>query len=106
MKSIVRFNMDSYLIGLNTFETISMFDHVQQALTGMKKKLAKVSHHINGIERKQSKLDTNADKMIEKLKAYRELKQEVTALRKAQNRPTSKDIRMRKDRRSQLNMQG
>lgn len=28
MKSVVRFNMDSYLLGLNTFEVISMFDHV------------------------------------------------------------------------------
>ena len=29
MKSIVRFNLDSYLLGLNTFETISTFDHIQ-----------------------------------------------------------------------------
>ena len=83
MKSIVRFNLDAYLIGLNTFETISMFDHVQQAMTGMKKKLNKASQHIDNIEKKQNKLDSNADKMIEKMKAYRELKSEVANLNKA-----------------------
>ena len=43
MRSIVRFNMDSYLLGLNSFEFISMFDHVHQATRGMKKKLKKVN---------------------------------------------------------------
>ena len=99
MKSIVRFNMDSYLLGLNTFETISMFDHVHQAMTGLKKKLSKVSGHLDSIEKKQTKLDANADKMIEKLKAFRELKREVTTLNRAQNRPSSKDPRNRNDRR-------
>ena len=52
MKSIVRYNSDSYLLGLNTFEVISMFDHVQQAMTGMKKKLVKINQHIQSVEKK------------------------------------------------------
>ena len=108
LKSMVRFNMDSYLLGLNTFETISMFDHVQQAMTGMKKKLSKVSQHIDNIEKKQNKLDSNTEKMIEKMRAYRELKKEVANLNKAQeqSRPSSKDPRPRKIRKGQKQMQG
>ena len=43
-------------------------------MTGIKKKLNKVSQHIDNIEKKQNKLDSNTDKMIEKMKAYRDLK--------------------------------
>ncbi len=66
--------MDSYLLGLNTFEAISMFDHVKIAMNGIKQKLKKVSHHIDNIEMKQARLDSNAEKMISKLQAYRALK--------------------------------
>ena len=52
LKSIVRFNMDSGLLGLNTFEVISMFDQVHGALGGMKRKLKKVSQNIESIEKK------------------------------------------------------
>lgn len=80
MKSIVKFNLDSGLLGLNTFEVISMFDQVHQALSGMKRKLKKVSQNIESIEKKQLKLDFNADKMIEKMRSLRTLKQEVRNL--------------------------
>jgi len=96
MKSIVRFNMDSHLLGLNTFEAISMFDHVHQAMSGMKKKLKKVSYHIDNIEKRQAKLDVNADKMISKLQAYRALKKEVANLNRAKRLPSSKNPRKRK----------
>jgi len=80
LKSIVKFNLDSGLLGLNTFEVISMFDQVHQALSGMKRKLKKVSQNIESIEKKQLKLDFNADKMIEKMRSLRTLKQEVRNL--------------------------
>ena len=107
MKSVVRFNLDSYLLGLNTFEVISMFDHVQQAMTGMKKKLVKINQHIDSIEKRQAKLDTNADKMIEKMQAYRELKKEVANLNRTQERvkrQNSKEPRNMKARRGQGKM--
>ena len=109
MKSVVRFNLDSYLLGLNTFEVISMFDHVQQAMTGMKKKLVKINQHIDSIEKRQAKLDTNADKMIEKMQAYRALKKEVANLNRTQERvkrQNSKEPRNMKARRGQGKMQG
>lgn len=76
----MKFNLDSGLLGLNTFEVISMFDQVHQALSGMKRKLKKVSQNIESIEKKQLKLDFNADKMIEKMRSLRTLKQEVRNL--------------------------
>ena len=81
--------MDSGLLGLNTFEVISMMDQTHQALGGVKKKLKKVSQNIDAIEKKQSRLEINADKMMEKMRAYRALKQEVRGLNN--KRTNSKD---------------
>ena len=93
LKSMVKFNLDSYLLGLNSFETIAMTDHVTEAMNGMKKKLAKVTNHLDSIEKKQAKFDSNCMKMMEKLKAYRELKREVDNLKRAKSRerPGSKE---------------
>ena len=59
-------------------------------MTGMKKKLVKVSQYIDNIERKQNKLDSNAEKMIDKMKAYRELKKEVANLNRVQREQRKK----------------
>lgn len=68
-----------------------MFDQVHGALSGMKRKLKKVTQNIESIEKKQTKLDYNAEKMIEKMKAFRSLKQEVKNLNN--KRLGSKDSR-------------
>ena len=81
-----------------------MFDHVKQAINGMKNKLNRVSQHIDSIEKRQTKLDHGVDKMIDKMKAYRELKKEVQGLNRAQNRIGGQEARNRKSRVSQKKM--
>eukprot|EP00354_Favella_ehrenbergii_P001912 CAMPEP_0170470912 /NCGR_PEP_ID=MMETSP0123-20130129/13250_1 /TAXON_ID=182087 /ORGANISM="Favella ehrenbergii, Strain Fehren 1" /LENGTH=50 /DNA_ID=CAMNT_0010738271 /DNA_START=372 /DNA_END=524 /DNA_ORIENTATION=- len=49
-------------------------DQTHQALSGVKKKLKKVNQNIDSIEKKQTKLEVSADKMMEKMRAYRALK--------------------------------
>ena len=77
MKSIVRFNIDNYLLSLNAFEVISTFDHVEQASKGIKAKLTQIDKLNDGIERRQRRLDTNVDDMAAKLRTFRDLKREV-----------------------------
>ena len=48
-----------------------------------------MSQNIDAIEKKQSRLEINADKMMEKMRAYRALKQEVRGLN--YKRTNSKD---------------
>lgn len=77
MKSIVRFNIDNYLLSLNAFEVISTFDHVEQASKAIKAKLTQIDKLNDGIERRQRRLDTNVDDMAAKLRTFRDLKREV-----------------------------
>ena len=77
MKGIVRFNTDTYLFGLNTFEILSTFDNVDQANKGIKNKLSQIKKMNSGIVKRQRRLDANVDEMAIKLQAFRDAKKEI-----------------------------
>ena len=80
MKGIVRFNTDTYLLGINTFEIMSTFENIDHANKGIKQKFTQIDKLNSGIEKRQRRLDANVNDMAAQLQAFRDLKREVDTL--------------------------